>query len=221
MPVEYITGSAEFYGREFLVNENVLIPRLETEQIVKEVVNYCRPEEKYTIADIGTGSGCIGTTLSLELQKKGTNPEIYMSDISQEALVIARKNFNYHIPAHGNNWGVHILQSDLLLKFPKDLPIDIIVANLPYLPTGRIPHQERSVVDFEPHLALDGGKDGTRIINRLLKQIYQRKHLPKLVLLEIDDTHSTGCFLQSGRYQYAIISDCFDRNRFLKLTFKQ
>src|SRR3989338_10867673 len=91
MPVEYITGFAEFYGRELKVNRDVLIPRMETEELVGHALKLASSLDKseIVVADIGTGCGCIGITLYLELVKLGIRPKIYMSDIFENALNMA------------------------------------------------------------------------------------------------------------------------------------
>lgn len=217
MPVEYITGWAEFYGREFVVNKDVLIPRPETEQIIDEVLKVARAGEKYHIVDIGTGCGCIGLTLFLELGKRGIDSLVRLLDVSPGALKIARENFTQLISVDKKN-KIGFQVSDLLDDDGGESRIDILVANLPYLRTGRIPFQEKSVVDFEPMLALDGGVNGTKYINRLLNQIAARKQKPPLVIVEIDDSHSLKSFREIAGYKAEIIKDIFGRNRFLKLV---
>lgn len=211
MPVEYITGQAEFLGRKFMVNKNVLIPRLETEQIVSEVVEYCKPGKRYVVADVGTGSGCLGITLAIELERKRVDDQIYLLDVSEEALAIAKEN----CPNGLKN--IHLIHSNLLENWPRDLQINILVANLPYIPSARLKHLAKSVRDFEPLAALDGGVDGTIYINRLLQEVSAEVNKPELILLEIDDSHNLQSFIQMPSYERGILPDIYGRRRFLKM----
>lgn len=205
-PNEYRRGYATFCGRDFFVTPDVLIPRIETEQIIDEVSRYRKSGKSYTIADVGTGSGCLGITLSLLF------PEdvVFLSDISKKALNVATINVAKHQAK------VKIFHSNLLTSLPKKL--DIIIANLPYIPSRRLPKLPKSVRNFEPHLALDGGPKGTSLINRLIEQISRLPKKPFLVILEIDDTHSLDNFQIPQEYQPQILLDQFNRRRFLKLV---
>jgi release factor glutamine methyltransferase len=204
-PPEYITGKATFCGREFFVSPDVLIPRVETEEIIRHCEEHAT-KQSFFIADVGTGCGCIGITLA----KKFPNSTVYLSDISEGALKIARKNSCQEI----------IIQSDLLENYPKTL-FDVIVANLPYIPTKRIKKLSGSVKDFEPHLALDGGPDGTLLINRLLKQLPAHLKPGGLAILEIDDTHTLKSFRIPPSFKAQIRKDRFGRNRFLVLRLNE
>jgi release factor glutamine methyltransferase len=204
IPPEYIQGKAVFCGQEFIVNQSVLIPRIETEEIVQMVRDLkTRPK---LIADVGCGSGCLGLTLA-KLFPKAT---VFLSDISLKALEVARLNAKL--------LNVKLLLSDLFNKYPKRLKFDVIVANLPYVPTTRIPKLSGSVKNFEPHLALDGGLDGMTIINRLISQLPSRLKPTGIAILEIDDTHTLGKFkTQNPKFKMEIKKDQFGRNRFLRL----
>lgn len=199
-PPEYITGKATFCGREFFVSPDVLIPRIETEEIIRHCEEHATKQSSL-IADIGTGCGCIGITLSSELP----NAQIYLSDISDRALTIARKNSTRET----------ILKSNLFEDYPKDISFDIIVANLPYIPSTRIKRLPGSVKDFEPILALDGGPDGILLINKLLSQIPDHLKKDGLAIFEIDDTHSLKSFIIPKGFKASIKKDQFGKNRFL------
>lgn len=199
-PLEYITGFADFYKRRFIVSQDILIPRIETEEIIKIVLDHYQPEKEYIIADVGTGSGCIGITLALELP----NSKIYLSDISPKALKIASKNAHKHLTSFPP-----IFLSNLLSDYPSDLLFDVIVANLPYIPTTRIPKLPKSVRNFEPKIALDGGPDGLKLINKLITQLPLHLKPNGLAILEIDDTHKK--FFPN----YEVKKDQFGRDRFL------
>lgn len=217
MPVEYIVGLAEFFNREFIVSSDVLIPRIETEEIISLVLKSISNNQLFRIADIGTGSGIIGITLYLELKKLEVKSKIYLSDISLDVLDVTKKNVKKLI---GFSENVRILQSDLLYAYPRDIKFDFIIANLPYIPSERIYDLEDSVKNYEPILALDGGEDGMYLIKHLLGQVKEFDYLEKngKIILEIDDTHDLKTFEEFiNDYNVEILKDQFDRNRFVIL----
>jgi release factor glutamine methyltransferase len=183
-PLAYILGEWEFYGRAFTVNEAVLIPRPSTEQLVKDALDYLiklslnkakSTMGEFTVADIGTGSGCIAITLTLEMKKWAEqNGLIYAgkviaTDVSKEALVVAQVNAaRYQVTDN-----IEFLRGDMLQPI-LDKKIDLIVSNPPYVPTADLTTQQTSSEDkiglrFEPRSALDGGKDGLEVVNELIK----------------------------------------------------
>lgn len=173
-PVAHILRYREFFGMQFMVNRSVLIPRPETEHLVEETIRIAHRMPRPRIWDIGTGSGAIAVSLARYLR----SALVVATDISARALSVAKKN------AHGN--GVHerikFIKSNLLSDV-EDVPVDIIVANLPYIdPCEKL---DSSVAHFEPHRALYGGIGGVEIIGRLLGQIAARTCLPSHILLEI------------------------------------
>ena len=142
-PIQYILGKAPFYGREFVVNPAVLIPRNETE----ELVHWILQENKFPdlqILDIGTGSGCIPITLDLELKQA----QVYGMDISKEALDVANKN-NQSLGAH-----VQFMEGDILNQPISISNLDIVVSNPPYVLKSEKAQMHRNVLEHEPHLAL-------------------------------------------------------------------
>jgi release factor glutamine methyltransferase len=147
-PVAYITGHREFYGLDFIVNRDVLIPRPETELLVEEAIDSARERDIRQIADIGTGSGAIAVSLAVNLPAV----TVYATDISNRALAVAGKNCR----RHGVSNRVVLLWGDLLEPIPA--PIDLIIANLPYV--RAVDLHAGSPLSFEPALALDGGEDG-------------------------------------------------------------
>ncbi|MCS5490706.1 peptide chain release factor N(5)-glutamine methyltransferase [Algoriphagus limi] len=142
-PIQQIIGKAPFYGREFFVSKDTLIPRNETEELVHLIIKE-NPQIGLKILDIGTGTGCIPITLSLEMK----NAEVFATDISEAALEIARKN------AQELHTSVQFVKSDILNE---EIPIeglDILVSNPPYIPIHEKSSMHTNVVDFEPGLAL-------------------------------------------------------------------
>jgi release factor glutamine methyltransferase len=156
-PLPYLTGRAEFYGLEFEVTPEVLIPRPETETLVDLALAH----EPTYVVDVGTGSGCIAVSLAVHLPQA----TVYGIEISPAALAIARRN----VERHGVVRRVRLMVGDVLS--PRPGPVDLVVANLPYVPTGQCASLPASVRDHEPWLALDGGPDGLAIIRRLLAQV--------------------------------------------------
>lgn len=141
-PLQYILGEAEFYGRKFLVNPSVLIPRPETELLVREVLNTKLNASR--ILDIGTGSGCIAITLSLEIP----NSKVYALDVSQNALAAANTN-STKLGAHLSFIQLDFLKDSLQLE-----PVDLIVSNPPYIRNSEKELMKSNVLNYEPHQAL-------------------------------------------------------------------
>jgi len=159
-PLSYITGKTEFFKRQFTVDERVLIPRPETEQLVVQSIDYVRKcgIENPRIADVGTGSGVIAISIALEMP----SAQVFATDISSEALEVA------HMNARALGAEVTFAQGNLL--DPLQEKFDIIVSNPPYIQSHAIKSLEPEVVR-EPRIALDGGPDGIRIIAPLLEEI--------------------------------------------------
>lgn len=155
-PTQYITKRQEFYGREFKVTKDVLIPRPETELLVETILNL-KPASDL-IVDIGTGSGAIAVTLALELKRS-----VLATDLSPEAVMIAREN------AERLDADLRFVAADLLKPFA-DNSLDIVVSNPPYVPLNDREGLQREVRDYEPSLALYGGTDGTSIYARLIPE---------------------------------------------------
>lgn len=213
-PVEYITGLVEFAGLSLKVTPDVLIPRVETEELVQMAVASAQrvTSDIIKIIDVGTGSGAIGIAVAVKLSAMGRIVDIILCDISIEALEIAKVNLeSYKDRINGK---ISIIQSDLLADINKSLVFDLILANLPYIPSERISGLPESVIKFEPVLALEGGFHGDELIEVLLHQIVaqQRLHLHGTIILEVDDTHTTPISL-SG-FNSEAINDNLGNNRF-------
>ena len=159
-PLSYITGKTEFFKRQFTVDERVLIPRPESEQLVTQAINYVRERgiDHPRIADVCTGSGAIAISIALEMP----SAEVFASDISSDALDVALIN------ARTLRAKVEFTQGNLL--DPLQGKFDVIVSNPPYIQSDVIQSLEQEVAR-EPRIALDGGVDGLRIIVPLLEEI--------------------------------------------------
>jgi release factor glutamine methyltransferase len=167
IPLAYIRGKAEFYGREFKVTSNTLVPRPETETII-DLLKSLRLPSKSRILDVGTGSGCIAITVSLELKEF----EVDGSDIDVRCLKIAREN------AQALNAKIHFFLSDLL---EHATTYDVLLANLPYVPDN---FQINTAATHEPAHALFGGADGLDLYRALFTQLHTHDTKPRYVLTE-------------------------------------
>lgn len=226
-PIAYLLGTAQFYDRPFFVTRATLIPRPETEQLVDLILNQWPTSEKNCLAiDIGTGSGCIGTTLAL----KRSASNIIMTDVSVRALRVAKKNLETHLGRNASD--VILAQTSLFGRAvqhvvgSKRIQHLLIAANLPYLPDSDRKALSKSVTKFEPHKALFGGKRGEELVVTLLKQIHRfSKTHPKMrldLVLEFDPPQAKLLerFAQT-LFPKAVIrieKDGFERDRFLTLS---
>ncbi|MCM3760072.1 peptide chain release factor N(5)-glutamine methyltransferase [Alkalihalobacillus oceani] len=165
IPVQHLIGYEEFYGRRFTVNSDVLIPRPETEELVQTVLGLKASyfaDRRVTVADIGTGSGAIAITLAMEDPKLN----LYAVDISEAALTVAKKN------ATELGASVSFLHGDLLEPlFERELRMDIVVSNPPYIPLAEEEELAVHVKEHEPHLALFGGDDGLVLYRRMVSRL--------------------------------------------------
>ncbi len=155
VPLQYIVGHQEFYGRDFVVNPSVLIPRPETEFIVESVLE-TRPPANSRIVDVGTGSGCIAITLALELPKA----TVVASDISQDALKVAALN--------KMNLGADVAFVCMDVLDAVTGSFDFVLSNPPYVPLDDLTHLQREVRDHEPHIALFSPSDALEVYRRLV-----------------------------------------------------
>lgn len=216
MPVEYIAGWAEFLGREFSVTPDVLIPRVETEELVEMIVKdpSLRAKDHLRGIEIGTGSGAIGASLAIAWENDSRLFELIVIDISASALQQARANFQTHV-SPSTLEAVVFHQGDLFEGIPAKNQFDFVVANLPYIPSERMAKLDASVREFEPHLALDGGPDGTTLIARLLDQAPQYLKPDAKIFLEVDDTHTPEIWKAiAPDYSVQTFRDQFGKNRF-------
>lgn len=178
-PLAYVLGHQEFYGLDLIVDRRVLIPRHETEMLVALALEQVRhvPHIPPAIVEVGTGSGAVALALAHHL----TNAEIAATDISPDALSVAEMNAKrLNLPGR-----VRFLQTDLLQAVTETF--DILVANLPYIPSTRFAELPAEVRRFEPRLALDGGLDGLSVFRRLLEQLVPHARQGAVAFLEISE----------------------------------
>jgi len=168
-PSAYITGHREFFGLDFIINPHVLIPRPETELLVEKAIDLCRIRSISTITDIGTGCGAIAVSLAVNL----AGVTVYATDVSSTALEVAAQN----CAKYGVKDRIIFLQGDLLGPLPE--PVDMIIANLPYVRKSDL------AAGFEPELALNGGEDGLDKIKILCRQADEKLRKNGNLLLEI------------------------------------
>lgn len=212
VPVAYITGTKDFYGRSFMVSTAVLIPRPETEKLVDTALAYIKKRsDRLRVLDLGTGSGCIAITLSKELQNKKL--DICASDISSSALKVARKN------AKLLGAKVRFLKSDLMEKIPEKF--DLVVANLPYVPTAEY-NKNKKQLRFEPRLAIDGKRQGIVLYRRLLSNLSSHLNSGGALVAEIDPSQKITLSKYAAKYfphaKVKIMKDLAHRQRYMLIT---
>ena len=161
-PKYYVLGQCYFWGYKLKVDENVLIPRFETEELVGHILSFCdqdfKDKEVIKAVDIGTGSGAI----AIALKKEEPKFSLIATDISKEALDVARYN------AKENDVDIKFMCGDMLKPLIEEgIKVDVLISNPPYIPSEE--EMETSVVDYEPHVALFGGKDGLEFYRMIFK----------------------------------------------------
>ncbi|SER09068.1 release factor glutamine methyltransferase [Lachnospiraceae bacterium NE2001] len=182
-PLQYITGFTYFMEYEFICRENVLIPRFDTENLVLKAMELS-PDRNIRVLDMCTGSGCIGISYQLMREEEGYDDEVYLSDISDDAIKLAQDNAK----ALGSR--VRIIQSDLFDEFTKEdgtprLGFDMILSNPPYIRTKDIYNLLKDVRDYEPRLALDGASDGLAFYRIIISKATEFLNPGGFIVLEI------------------------------------
>lgn len=185
-PVKYITGDTEFHSLKFYVNEDVLLPRPETEMVVDAALGFIEPAESpKKIIDLCTGSGCIAITIAA----KFSSCEVWASDISPEALTVANKNAALHNAAER----IRFFEGDMFDAFGDELQdnfADLILSNPPYVPSAELETLSPEVKDYGPRIALDGGAEGLDFYRKILPIAPSKLKKSGRLILEIGDGQS-------------------------------
>jgi len=211
-PLQYVIGNVNFYGNRFLVNENVLIPRFETEELVENTINYLNllGKKELKILDIGCGSGVIGLTL----KQKYPTSEVDLLDISEKAIEVAQQN------AKNLNLDVNFIKSDVFENVDKKY--DLIISNPPYIKDEE--EIEDIVKNNEPNIALYAGKDGLDVYKKILKEVKYYMNDPCLIAFEIGMTQKEDLINLTNKYLDNVIietkKDLSDKDRMIFILKK-
>ena len=212
-PIQYIIGNVNFCGNILEVNENVLIPRFETEQLVVntiEKINELWPNQVIDLIDLGTGSGAIG----LSIKKRLPHINVTLLDISEKALEVAKKN------ASNLDLNVKYILNDMLENIANKY--DVIISNPPYIKTNE--EIEEIVKNNEPHLALYAGDDGLDCYRKIIQRVSNNINQKFLIAFEIGDTQKEDLFLLASQhlsnYNIECIKDFSNRDRMIFIWSK-
>ncbi|MCA9385951.1 peptide chain release factor N(5)-glutamine methyltransferase [Candidatus Dojkabacteria bacterium] len=235
-PIDYIIGYRYFYNDKFYVSPDTLIPRPETELLVDlaltEINSYPPSKKNISILEIGTGTGCISISIASQLVSKhySENREITFiaTDISENALHIAKKNLN-HLINDQSNTPFNFIHADIYTPFNKEengllskQRYDLIVSNPPYIPSSRLKDLP-SLVQHEPEIALDGGKDGNSLIKRIVEEVWPYTKNNSAFILEIYEESENSLrellneYSKNYNFHYKFLPDLTGRIRFLTL----
>ncbi|MBQ2041874.1 MAG: peptide chain release factor N(5)-glutamine methyltransferase [Firmicutes bacterium] len=215
-PLQYVMGTASFYGIDLAVDERVLIPRPETELLAERAIAELKERPFPKVMDLCTGSGAIAAAVAANVP----NVKVIATELSPRAFMLARVNLRPYA-------NVKVLRGDLFEALEskdsdpstKDIPFDAILTNPPYIPSGAIDGLASEVKDHEPHMALDGGKDGLNIIKRIIAEAPAHLKPGGFLLMEIGDDQADAVMdlvLSSGAYRGAsILKDLAQKDRML------
>ena len=215
-PLQYVMGTASFYGINLAVDERVLIPRPETELLAERAIAELKERPFPKVMDLCTGSGAIAAAVAANVP----NVKVIATELSPRAFMLARVNLRPYA-------NVKVLRGDLFEALEskdsdpstKDIPFDAILTNPPYIPSGAIDGLAPEVKDHEPHMALDGGKDGLDIIKRITAEAPAHLKPSGFLLMEIGDDQADAVMdlvLSSGAYRGAsILKDLAQKDRML------
>ncbi len=210
IPLPYVIGHWEFFGLEFIVTPDVLIPRPETEELVEEALAWLRRKKDAHLLDMGTGSGCI----PISLARNTPHLSLVAVDRSSAALDIARQNAAKHVVAER----ITFIESNLFSNLQPST-FDLVTANLPYIPTETL--RTLDVYTREPNLALDGGPDGLDLVRRFLAEAQPFIAPQGILLLEIDSSHGPKALETAKEFfpqaSCKLQKDYSDRDRFIKI----
>ncbi len=208
-PLWYIIGDADFCGYKIKVDERVLIPRPETEDLAMMAI--AAAEENCAVLDLCTGSGALAIAIYKELEKKNYNPKVTAVDISADALALAKEN------AEENGADIRFIQSDLFTRLRGRF--DVIVSNPPYIPTAEIPTLQPEVKGFEPHLALDGGEDGLDFYRRIAAEAGKYLNRGGVLIMEVGAGQASSVAKLFKGNAYTMISQDFNGvDRYVKVV---
>jgi release factor glutamine methyltransferase len=213
-PIQYILGKAWFMGNDFIVNEHVLIPRPETEELVEWVLDYAHIIAKpLQILDIGTGSGCI----AISLKKALPNCSVSAMDISVDALTVAKKNAT-HLDAT-----IEWMEQDIVHQFTLTHSFDVMVSNPPYIPVREKVNMELKVKNYEPLIALFVPNDDPLVFYRAIAQVAKKYLAPKGQLffeIHYDQGKAILQLLDEMNFHAEIRRDSFGKNRMIRASVK-
>ena len=208
-PIQYILGSTLFFGSDFIVNKEVLIPRPETEELISWVLEQLDPDNSIKILDIGTGSGCIAISLAKHLPRA----DVYAMDISLGALSIAKKN------AEANGVVIQFIEASILDWESQDLFFDVIVSNPPYVRKSEKEMMSPNVLNHEPHLALFVENNNPLLFYKAIVEMSKRNLTSQgLIYFEINEylSEETKSLFSSTCFQaIQLKTDIFSKNRML------
>ncbi|WP_149206398.1 peptide chain release factor N(5)-glutamine methyltransferase [Flavobacterium johnsoniae] len=215
VPIQYLLGKTNFYGLDFEVNENVLIPRPETEELVEWIISENKGidrKEKIKILDIGTGSGCIAVSLAKNLP----NADVYAIDVSKKAIETAKRN------AIRNDVNVTFIFQDILQAEELKCKYDVIVSNPPYVRNLEKEEIKKNVLDYEPHLALFVDDNDALLFYRKIASLAQNNLLAKGQLyFEINQYLGKEMIELLGKMDFVNIDlrkDIYDNDRMIKVN---
>ena len=212
VPLGHVLGFEWFYGYRFTVNEDVLIPRPETEELVANILaaydEHFSSQNNVTAVDIGTGSGAI----AISLKKEEPNLHMMATDISEQAVAVAKKNADDHAAI------VNFMVGDLLQPLiERDLKVDILISNPPYIP--REEEMEHSVVDYEPHVALFGGEDGLKFYRIIFENASKVLKERAMMAFEMGYNQKEALSAEARKYfpdaRIEVLKDMSGKNRML------
>lgn len=209
-PLWYIIGDTDFCGYTIQVDERVLIPRPETEELAMMAVNTL--EDGQSVLDLCTGSGAIAIAVKKEMEKRGKKVSVTAVDISADALDLAKKN------AEENDADIVFVQSDLFARLRGRF--DVIISNPPYIPSKEIDALQTEVKSFEPRLALDGGEDGLDIYRKIAKEAPKYMNRGGMLMMEVGEGEAQAVAkLFKGNAYSIIVKDFNDVDRYVKIMF--
>ncbi len=202
-PLQYIEEYVPFYSISLKVDERCLIPRPETEFLIELIKDNIKSSNK--ILDVGTGSGCI----ALMMKSLFPESEVTGIDVSEDAIELAKEN------AKLNSLDVSFFKSNLLENV-QEKDYDLVIANLPYIPTENLNELDREVIDYEPLTALNGGVDGLEVISKLIKQIEDKQYENINLFLEIDSRKSADTLkLLNDWDEVKLLQDLAEKDRYV------